>query len=116
MAITWKWLNKTNLTISDTAEAIVTNPAATKTFIPSIVLHNAHSSTVEVTLYVVPNVVGTVGTAADGNEVFKYTLAVNETYTLTDLKVLLDGTNDTLQAVAGTADVVTIFVNGWWQT
>ena len=116
MAVTWKWLNKTNLTISGTAEAIVTNPALTKTFIPAVVIHNTHSSTVAVTLYAVPNATGSVGTAADGNEIFKATLAVDETYTLTDMKVILDATNDTLQAVAGTADVVTIFVMGAWQT
>ncbi len=112
MAVTWKWINKTNLLIADSAEAIVTNAASTTTFIPNIILHNTDSSSRTVTLYSVPNNSGAVGTAGAGNQIFKATLTANQTYTLTDVKIILDATNDTVQAVASAANVVTIFVYG----
>ena len=116
MAVAFDWLNDTNLTISDTAEAIYTNAASTTTFIGSIYLHNSHSGTVEVTLYCVPDSAGSAGTAAAGNEFFKQTLAVDEDVVINDHCFILGDTGDTIQAVAGTANVVNIFLSGAKQT
>jgi len=116
MAIAFLWPAKTNLVISSTTETIYANPAATKTFIPSILLHNTHTVAVTVTLYSVPNNAGAVGTAATGNQFFKESLAANESYPINDHSFILDGTNDTIQAVASVDAKVTIFLSGFTQT
>ena len=115
MAAAFDWLN-TTLLISDSASAIYTNAASTTTFITNILLHNTDSSAIDVTLYFVPDSSGSVGTAAAGNQFFKQTLAANETFPINDVTQIFGDTNDTLQAVAGTASKVTIFVNGAKQT
>jgi hypothetical protein len=116
MAITFLWPAKTNLVISNVAGTIYTNPAATKTFIPNILLHNTHTVAVTVTLYCVPNSAGAVGTAGTGNQFFKESIAADESYPINDHSFTLDGTNDTLQAVASVDAKVTIFLSGFTQT
>ena len=113
MSITFDWLNDANLTISDSAETIYANPASTKTHIASIVLHNTDSSAQTITLYCVPDNATAEGTAATTNQIFKEELAINETYPINDLQIILGDTNDTIQAVcSGTADKVNIFIFG----
>ncbi len=113
MSISFDWLNDTNLTISDTAETIYANPVSTITHIGCIVLHNTDSSAQTITLYLVPDSSASVGTAATTNQIFKEELAVNETYPIDDLKIIMGDTNDTIQAVcSGTTDKVNIFIFG----
>ena len=117
MAITFSWPAKTNIVISNVAETIYANPAATTTFIPSILLHNTHTVAVTVTLYCVPPVSpGVAGTASTANQFFKETLQPDETYPINDHLFIFDATNDTLQAVASVDDKVTIFLSGFTQT
>jgi hypothetical protein len=116
MAVEFDWLNDNNLLISNVTEVIYANPAATKTFIYAISLHNTHSSAVEVTLYKVPDNAAAVGTAAAGNQIFKRSLAAYETFPLNDVTHILGDTNDSLQAVADVDAKVTINLDGAKQT
>ena len=112
MAVVFDWLNDTNLVISNVTETIYSNPASTTTFIPSIFLHNTHTSAVVVTLYCVPDNAGVAGTAGAGNQFFKQSLATLEEYVINDHTLILSDTADTIQAVAATDAVVNIFISG----
>lgn len=100
-------------TLSDSTASIYTNPAATKTYVRGLVLHNTNSSSEEIVLYNVPDSAGSVGTAAAGNQFFKRELAAGESVFI-DLEypIVLTDENDSLQAVADTASVVTVQVLG----
>ncbi len=112
MAVAFDWLNDANLVISNVTETIYSNPASTITLIPSIFLHNTHSSAVTVTLYCVPDNAGVAGTAAAGNQFFSESLAAGKEYVINDHTFILRDTADTIQAVAGTDAKVTIFMSG----
>ena len=116
MAITFDWLNDTNLVISSTTETIYANAAATTTFIPSIYLHNTHTVAVTVTLYCVPDNVGSVGTASTANQFFSESLAAGKEYCINDHLFILGDTNDTIQAVASVDAKVNIFISGLKKT
>lgn len=109
-----------NATASGSADTIVTNPTATDTLITSIVLHNTHTSAVTVTLCHVEDSTGSVGTDAVTNEFFQQSIAASDTVFLSakggDAIIILEDTNDTLQAYASTADKVNIFVYGAQKT
>ena len=91
------------------------NPAATKTYVGSLLLHNTAGSDRVVTINNVPDSGGSLGTAATTNQIFKITLAANESvliepkypFVLTDtndaLFGLADNTGVTVQAL-GTTD------------
>lgn len=100
--------------ISDSAAAIVTNAVGKKTYIKTITIHNTHSAAIAVTLYRVPDSTGSVGTASAANQVWKQTVGIEETVILEFFPPgwVLSDTNDTIQAVAGTASKVTISVDG----
>ena len=108
MTIAMEWLNDDNLTISDTVEAIYSNPAATVSVINGIVLHNTNAGSIEVTLHLCP----AGAAAADGNEIYKQTLLSDETVTLPDLRIIMHTATDVIRAKGGTADVVNIFIFG----
>ena len=116
MAVLFDWLNDNNLLISNVTEVIYANPASTTTFIYAMLLHNTHSSAVEVTLYKVPDNAAAVGIAGAGNQIFKKSLAENETYVINDATLILGDTNDSIQAVADIDAKVTINLEGCKQT
>ena len=116
MAVDFQFLNRANITVSNVVEAIVTNASGATTLITGIYAYNSHGSAVTLTVYIVPNAAGSVGTAATGNTVFVQSLAAGEEYPINDIPILLDGTNDTLQMVASVANVVNVFCMGVIQT
>ena len=90
------------------------NPASTKTYVGSLVLHNTSGSDKVVTLNNVPDSAGSLGTPSTSNQNFNVTLAANETliiepkypFVLTDendaLFGLADGSGVTVQALGST--------------
>lgn len=88
---------------------IYTNPAATKSFVRGLMLHNTSAGAVSVQLHWVP----AGGSAAAANRFLDVSLAAKETL-LPELPfalVLLDD-GETIQAVAGSASAVTGAVLG----
>ena len=101
-------------TIANSVGAVFTNPASQITYIRNIILHNANTATEVVTLWNVPDSGGSAGTAGDTNKFFKKTLAVDETVILEFPApgIVLENTNDTIQADCDTASKVTIQMYG----
>jgi hypothetical protein len=91
-----------------TATTLYTVPASTTAVIQTVTLCNTSASAVTVSLYRVPS----GGTAGAANQAINaYSLAANETRFLDELRWgLASGTM--MQASAGTANVVTIFLDG----
>jgi len=115
MASEFKELNSL-IPISDSVGSHLTADASTTYHVIGIYLHNTHTSSIEVTLYKVPNNGGAVGTPGAGNQIFKKTLTTLQTYPINDITMYLDSENDSIQAVAGTASKVNIFIEGAIQT
>lgn len=99
--------------ISDSAASILTNASGDKTYVRSLVLHNANSTTEIVQLYNVPDSTGSLGTAGDANRFFKKDIAADETLFI-DLEypIVLTDENDSIQAVTTTASKVTVQLMG----
>lgn len=99
--------------IPATVGSIYANPASSKSYIRSIILHNTNSSPETVQLYNVPDSATALGTAADGNKFFEKDLNQNETLFI-DLEypIVLTDENDSIQAVTTTASKVTVQVLG----
>ena len=107
---------------SGTPDTIVTNAASTDTLITGIILHNTHTVAIIVTLCHVEDSDGEVGSVTIGaascnvTEFWQQSIAASDTVFLSvkngDALPILEDTNDTLQAYAGTADKVNIFVYG----
>lgn len=99
--------------VGSTAASIYTNPASTKSYIKSIILFNANTSSETVKLYNVPNSGASVGTAAESNQFAEFTIATKETF-MFDLPypITLIDENDTIQASTTTASKVTVQLNG----
>lgn len=99
--------------VAATAGSIYANPAATKTIIKGLMLHNTNSGPEVVKVYVVPDSAGALGTAVAGHLILNVSLPSNDTlmvefpYALT-----LTDTNDSLQASTTTASKVTVMVLG----
>lgn len=99
--------------IANTAGAHVTNAASKRTVVQLIILHNTDSSAITVTLYNVPDSSGSVGSASAANQFYKASVGAGETVQLEFLNgIVLEDTNDTIQAVAGTGSKVTIQAYG----
>jgi len=105
-------------TIPAVATSMYANPASTKTFINSIILHNTNSVTESVEIWIVPDSTGSVGTAANANRWWADDLVANETrlVPLPKIGIILIDTNDTLQAATSNANKVTIQVSGTKET
>lgn len=117
MSVDFQFLNRTKIPVDiTTAAAHVTNASGKTTFVSGIYLYNTHSGDVEVSVYVVPNNAGAVGSAATGNLIYKRTLPAGEDDIINDLPLILDGTNDTIQAVADTDKKVNLFIFGCVQS
>lgn len=100
-------------TIDDSAASVYTNPANTKTYVRSLLLHNTNSTNETVILYNVPDSTGSVGTAAASNQFFKKALAAEESFTIDlDYPIVLSDEGDSLQAVTTTASKVTLQILG----
>jgi hypothetical protein len=68
--------------VATSSSSIYANPASTKTYIGCIVLHNASGAQRVVTLNNVPDSTGSLGTPSTGNQIFKVTMATDETLLL----------------------------------
>lgn len=99
--------------VSNSAAAIYTNPASTKTYIKSLVLFNGNTSSETVKLYNVPNSGASAGTAGASNQFAEVVLGTLETlmFDLPYPMTLIDE-NDTLQASTTTASKVTVQILG----
>ena len=101
-------------TIADSAASVYTNPAATKSYVRLIIIHNTNSTAEVVQLYNVPDSTGSLGTAGDTNKFYYESMAANAT-SIIDLGtpgLILEDTNDSIQAVTTTASKVTIQIMG----
>jgi len=100
--------------VPNSAGAVFTNPASTKTYIRLIVLHNGNTTTENVRLYNVPNSGGAVGTAGVSNIFENLAIVANDTVQLEFLGpgLVLTATNDTIQAVTDTASKVVVQIMG----
>ncbi len=113
MAFAYKQLTEMT-TIGSSASALYTNPSSTITYAKNLIIHNTSAADVNVRLYMVPDNGGAVGTAANGNQFFEKDLVENETITIEfpPPGIVMEDANDTIQAVAGTAGVITIMIAG----
>lgn len=101
-------------TIAASAAAVYTNGASTTSYAVSILLHNTNTAAESIKLWMVPDSGGSVGTAADANRVWADDLAANESIEINFGKIglILEDTNDTIQAETDTDNKVTIQING----
>ena len=101
-------------TIPSTVGSIYSNPASTKTFVSGLTLHNTAATAELVLIYNVPDSSGSVGTAAAGNRILRVNLdsGATVTYPFPGDGIILEDTNDSIQAVTTTASVVTIMLHG----
>lgn len=100
-------------TLSATAASVYTNAASAKTYVRSIILHNTNTSAETVVLYNVPANAGAVGTAGATNQFLSISLSANDTLEFSPAyPMVLDGTNDSLQAKTTTAAKVTLQILG----
>ena len=101
-------------TIADSAAAVYTNPASTTSYAVSMKLHNTNTTAESVKIWLVPDNAGSVGTAADANEIWADDLAANESLELDWGKIglVLSDTNDTIQMETDTASKVTVIIDG----
>lgn len=92
--------------VPNTAGAVYTAPSGKPTIVRNMIIHNTHSSAVQVELWIVVN--GGSRTAA--NKILKRSLAVDETYYI-DVSNVLESLEE-IHGLAGTASVVNIRLNG----
>jgi len=101
-------------TVASTVGSVYTNPSSTKSYIRLIILHNTSSTSETVVLYNVPDSGGSLGTAGDTNKFYYESITANST-SIIDLGtpgLILQDTNDSIQAVTTTASKVTIQIMG----
>jgi hypothetical protein len=102
------------MTIATGAASIYSNPAATKSYIRQLILHNGNTTNEDVILYNVPDSGGSVGTAGATNIFYKENMAPDDT-TILDFGapgIILEDINDSIQAVTDTVSKVTIQIYG----
>ena len=101
--------------IASTAGSVYTNPAATTTYVKTLLIHNTNTTTEAIVINRVPNSGGSLGTAAASNRMYNFNLVANDTI---ELKFegpgqILTAQNDAIFAVTTTASKVTITVMGF---
>lgn len=96
------------------AGSIYANPAATKTFIRGLVLHNTNTMSNEIIkLYSVPDAAGAIGLASDSSRFFDVLLTPNETLIIgLPYPLVMTDTNDSIQAETSNASKVTVMLLG----
>jgi hypothetical protein len=101
-------------TIATSAGAVYTNPAATTSYVRCITIHNTYTSAEAVSLYLVPDNAGAVGTAGNANKFFYESVPANDTRIIEFPApgLMLVDENDTIQASTTTASRVTISITG----
>jgi hypothetical protein len=85
-----------------------------KSYVKLIILHNTSGSDVLVNLWVVPDNAGSVGTAADANQIYEQLVPAGRTVDINFEQpglIMIDD-NETIQGMADTASVVTIQIMG----
>jgi hypothetical protein len=93
--------------------SVYTNPAAKKTLLRAIVLHNTDSAAQVAKVYLVPAASGVPGSGAPGNRILNVSLPAGDTlnYQL-PYPFFMVNQGDSLQAEAATASKVTILPLG----
>ncbi len=99
--------------IGITAAPIYTVPSGVTGHAKSIMIHNTGAGTENVTIYLVDNSGGSVGTATAADIVDVIVLDPNKSYELSsDYSINANAENDTIQASTDTATTVNYFVFG----
>jgi hypothetical protein len=99
--------------IPSTVGAVYTVPASTTVYIKTMIVHNTNTSAETVTIHVVPNSGGSVGTAAAANRIYNFALSGGESLTIElSFPITLTAQNDTIQAATTTASKVNILFLG----
>ncbi len=99
--------------VASSLGSVYANPAVTKSFIRGIVLHNTNTIVESVSIHMVPNSSGALGTADNSNRIFYVPVQPGETKLLEiPYCITLTGTNDAIFAVTPTASKVVIVING----
>ena len=113
MALSYNRLTEIT-TIAAAAASVYANAASTTSYVTLIVLHNTNTADENVELWNVPDSTGSVGTAADANRFWADTLTPGETVFVEIPKIglVLEDTNDSIQAATDTASKVTIQIFG----
>ncbi len=92
--------------------SIYANPSGKTTFIKGLVLYNANTSAEAVTVYMVPNSAGSLGTAGATNQIAALSIAAGDTVffplNVDGQPILLTGHNDSIQAGTTTASKVNV--------
>lgn len=95
------------------AQLLYTNPAATVSTITNVTITNNDSVARTVTIARVPNSGGAVGTEA---QAYRFVNAMvvqpQRTIVVSDLRLVLGATNDTLKAFASVTSMINIFASG----
>ena len=101
-------------TLPATVGSIYANPASTKTFISGFTLFNSHTAAETVKLHNVPDSGGSLGTAAATNQFLEVVLASKETliFEAPSDGIVMEDTNDSIQAVTTGANRVTVIIHG----
>ena len=100
----------TNTTIG-AADTAYTNLTTKDTIITRIVLYNAHTSSVLVTIGHVPDVALAVDTMDAADVIYNITLDTTETFDI-DCKIAMLHTNETIKIFAGTTAVINYHLYG----
>ena len=96
--------------------AIFTNGSSVTTYARLITIHNAYSVSENVSIYLVPNSGGSVGTAVDtGNRIEYLTVVGNDTVNLEFAApgLRMAAQNDSIQAKTTTDSHVMIYISGF---
>lgn len=101
-----------SIEVPNSATAVVTNAATGKKVVKFIHVHNQTGASVNLKLFRVPNNAGSVGTAANANEFFDEGIDANDYRVLDVDPMVLDAENDTIQAQAGSANDLTMSIDG----
>jgi hypothetical protein len=92
--------------VPTSATAIYANPAGTKSYVTTIDVHNTQSASRVVTIYLVPNSSGSLGTPLSSNEIWKFTLPALDTILIEPkFPYILMNENDAFFAVADATGV-----------
>jgi hypothetical protein len=99
--------------LSNTVGAIYTVGSTTTAKIKTLIFFNSGASTNTIEFFVVKNSSGSVGTAAENNQLLRFDLPSGDTFEFSpSYPIELSEENDTLQGSATAADEVNVFVLG----
>ena len=97
---------------STSVGTLYTVPSLTKTLIKDIMACNTSTEIKYLSLYAVPNSLGSVGTAGVSNAIFYNTpISANDVVSVS-VSLILDSSNDTIQANTSTSIAITLFISG----